>query len=91
MTEKPKKLKEIEFLLNEKNTFSIDLITINNLLKKELKKEAIKWIKFLESNKRTERKLNKKISLYCNYESTDIIGAVKWITYFFNITEEELK
>ena len=47
---------------------------------KELRQEAIKWIKHLEETK--------------NYDVKDVdntYGIINWIAEFFNITEEELK
>ena len=50
---------------------------------KELKQEAIKWIKELE-NQICEP------NGYCEHY-IDISGTLDWIKNFFNITEEDLK
>jgi len=52
---------------------------------KNLKQEAIKWVKYLQS---VEQELSKDIKLADN---NTYRAQVKWIKHFFNITDEELK
>ena len=54
-------------------------------LNKNLKAEAIKWIKELEFRRRYQETPLKEL-----YEKS-LIESERWIMYFFNITEEDLK
>ena len=64
---------------------------------KDLKQEAIKWIKELEVNTFDHLLDNCKIhddfedNGYDEYTSMRHGNVINWIMYFFNITEEDLK
>ena len=69
---------------------------------KELKQEAIKWVKLIEKDKtigiqlftdRKKRKGNPIGTAYYGDEERKIINRekIEFIKHFFNITEEELK
>jgi len=66
---------------------------------KELKQEAIKYIKAIKGIYKLGDTLFKEhgkiapgfeLDLY-DYEQDDCAGAIKFIKYFFNITEEDLQ
>ncbi len=48
-------------------------------LKKRLRQEGIKHIKYGAFRNK------------CELDKVEKVGAIKWIKYFFNITEEDLK
>jgi len=55
----------------------------------DLKQEAIKWIKELESNRKIV--LEKEGAYVKPYEDATRYFCKEWIKHFFNITEEDLK
>ena len=71
---KLKTLKDFESHVNE---------SIHNRLCKELKKEAIKWVKSFESLLRFAK--------HEGYKQENLAGKIGFIKEFFNITEEDLK
>ncbi len=73
-----KTLKEIDLLENGESRFQD---RANEVIKERLRAEAIKWVKDCERC---------KIVIYENQVSHACL-ACNWITYFFNITEEDLK
>lgn len=65
--------------------------------RKDVRQAAIEWVKVMK-NKIDDRGmgsvwLDKDTVLFedSSYGSSDIIGAIKWIQHFFNISEEDLK
>ena len=55
---------------------------------KELKAEAVKWVKRFKDDMKKERPEEKREVIELNnYSSQEVIN---WIKHFFNITEEEL-
>ncbi len=66
------------------------IIEADNVVKiKDLKQEAINWIKNIDNNEKfgevNNRQLERERYLECKESIID------WIKYFFNITDKELK
>ena len=92
MTEELKTLKEI--VTSEKyNQDNCGYSWNIHSVEKELRKEAIKWIKKLKYNiKRTELIMpitEKQISEF--YDSYLFVSQIAWIKMFFNLTEKDLE
>ena len=65
----------------------------------ELRQEAIKWVKELSFDEAcrtddegvlTERSINQKINYFEDVEGS-FLGIIKWLQFFFNLTDEDLK
>jgi len=56
---------------------------------KELKAEAVKWVKaFYEDMKKERPGVKREVIELNNYSSEEVVF---WIKHFFNLTEEDLK
>ena len=71
----------------------LDIINILNTYDKELKQEAIKWIRYIESGMKTNEDLlwEKITGNTLTYDEHYRKVVVVFIKHFFNITEEDLK
>jgi len=72
------KLKTLKDLVEGDIEFEGKLLRV--VKEKDLRQEAIKWIKYL-------KKLDKKTAQH----PIEIDAQIGWIMHFFNITEEDLK
>ena len=88
-----KKLKTLKDILTNKK-YEIDDGTIFKV-KKDLKAEAIKWVKELQrsidDNMVYDSYLKYKVIEREDVESVDKMAQIKWIKYFFDIEEKEIK
>jgi len=83
MKEELKTLKD--FAWKKENPKYKDRILENELLRKELKKEAINWVKLIEKEK--EQALTVVQGMDTHYEK---VGAINVLKDFFNITDRDL-
>lgn len=94
------KFRDLEKFMNEnvvkklfkKHDVELKLTPVDdvNIPIKELRQEAIKWIKHLESNKHAEEPNIKGLGrLWLTNEELDC--QISIMNHFFNITEEDLK
>jgi len=58
---------------------------------KDLKQEAIKWIKELEKEPKVFMEPIKGLEEFCATYDGETSNVINWIVKFFNITEEDLK
>jgi hypothetical protein len=81
-------LKTLNIIEEENNLSSEDSL----ISKRELKKAAIEWIKYLES-KNVDEVTSKYFPLiFDKFEpQAEVNSVVGFIKHFFNITEEDLK
>jgi len=78
MTEELKTLKDIPFITDIHLNTASDLIHSN-----DLRQEAIKWIKELDSEAKENR--------YVKHNYLCLQHTIDWIKHFFNIKESDLK
>jgi hypothetical protein len=100
--EKLKTLREIKFFKNKKypiiksydNIFGHTNWIDTKNIRKQLKQEAIKWIKDIDyAIKNNGKRIPKLFIPYENIEDWrgQAFSVILWIKHFFNITKEDLK